>query len=228
MTDKHLSSQFDSELQGVSARVMEMGGLVEAQLRLTLAALAAFDQTTLIEVKEHEDAIDSLEVTIDREIADIIARRQPTARDLRLLMAISKITTNLERAGDETEKMARMITKIVEAGVPRALPFASLRTASELAQSLVRRALDAFARLDTQAALVIMREDDLIDREFDAFVRRLVDYMVDDPRAISASLDLLFLAKAIERVGDHAKNIAEFVIHVVKGEDVRHSVMKAT
>ena len=164
-----------------------------------------------------------MELDIDRELSSIIARRQPTARDLRLLMAISKTTANLERAGDEAEKIARMVKSIILSGAARALPSSDLRVAAELASDLLRKALDAFARLDTVAAVSIVKEDDQIDEEFDGFVRKLITYMMEDPRTISPSLDLLFIAKAIERIGDHAKNIAEFIIYIVKGADVRHS-----
>ncbi|MGZ5270738.1 MAG: phosphate signaling complex protein PhoU, partial [Ramlibacter sp.] len=147
-------------------------------------------------------------------------------RDLRLLMAISKTTANLERVGDEAAKIARMVRSIIDSGSARVLPASELRVAADLASGLLRKALDAFARLDTTTALAILKEDDLIDKEFDGFVRKLITYMMEDPRTISPSLDLLFLAKAIERVGDHAKNIAEFIIYVVKGADVRHSSME--
>jgi phosphate transport system protein len=172
-----------------------------------------------------ERQVNALEVEIDAELASIIARRQPTARDLRLLMAISKITGNLERAGDEAERIARMVKQILKQGSPHNLPSSELRVAADLATALLRKALDAFARLDVNTALVILKEDDLIDAEFNGFVRKLITYMMEDPRTISASLDLLFVAKAIERIGDHAKNIAEFVIYVVKGSDVRHTAL---
>ena len=142
-----------------------------------------------------------------------------------MLIAISKTTANLERAGDESEKIARMVKAIVASGAARSLPASELRVASDLASALLRKALDAFARLDVTAAISILKEDDLIDAEFDGFVRKLVTYMMEDPRTISASLDLLFIAKAIERIGDHAKNIAEFIIYVVKGADVRHTAL---
>jgi phosphate transport system protein len=166
-----------------------------------------------------------MEIDIDRELSSIIARRQPTARDLRLLIAISKTTANLERAGDEADKIARMVKSIIESGSARALPASELNVAAELASGLLRKALDAFARLDTGVAVSILKEDDQIDEEFDGFVRKLITYMMEDPRTISASLNLLFVAKAIERVGDHAKNIAECIIYIVKGTDVRHSPM---
>ncbi|TFZ08052.1 phosphate signaling complex protein PhoU [Ramlibacter humi] len=225
MPDKHLSTQFDSELNGVSSRVMELGGLVESQIRQAVYALAQFNADAAMQVLETETRVNSMEVDIDRELASIIGRRQPTARDLRLLMAISKTTANLERVGDEAAKIARMVRSIIDSGNSRTLPASELRVAADLASGLLRKALDAFARLDTATALSILKEDDLIDKEFDGFVRKLITYMMEDPRTISPSLDLLFLAKALERIGDHAKNIAEFIIYVVKGEDVRHSSM---
>jgi phosphate transport system protein len=226
MTDKHLSSQFDSELSGVSSRVMEMGGLVESQIRTAVYALSQFSSEAADQVTELEASVNTMEIDIDRDLSSIIARRQPTARDLRLLIAISKTTANLERAGDEAEKIARMVRSIIESGAARALPASELRVAADLASGLLRKALDAFARLDANAAVSILKEDDAIDKEFDGFVRKLITYMMEDPRTISSSLDLLFLAKAIERIGDHAKNIAEFIIYVVKGADVRHTSME--
>ena len=226
MTEKHLSSQFDSELNGVSSRVMELGGMVESQIQQAVYALAQFDTEAADRVIETEARVNAMEIEIDRELSSIIARRQPTARDLRLLIAISKTTANLERVGDEANKIARMVKSIIESGSARALPSTELRIAADMASGLLRKALDAFARLDTAAALSILKEDDLIDKEFDGFVRKLVTYMMEDPRTISASLDLLFLAKAIERIGDHAKNIAEFIIYIVKGTDVRHTSME--
>ena len=226
MPDKHLSTQFDSELNSLSSRVMELGGLVESQIRQAIYALAHFNEDAARQVVETEARVNQMEVEIDRELSSVIARRQPTARDLRLLMAISKTTANLERVGDEAERIARMVRSIVEkSGAIRALPAGELSVAADLASAQLRKALDAFARLDCPTAVAIMKEDDLLDREFDGFVRKLITYMMEDPRTISSSLDLLFIAKAIERIGDHAKNIAEFIIYVVKGADVRHSSM---
>ena len=225
MPEKHLSTQFDSELNNVSSRVMELGGLVESQIRQAIYALSQFSMEAVEQVASIEQRVNAMEVEIDHELASIIARRQPTARDLRLLMAFSKATANLERMGDEAHKMARMVKSIIESGAARSLPSSDLRMAADLASGLLRKALDAFARLDTKAALAILKEDDLIDKEFDGFVRKLVTYMMEDPRTISASLDLLFLAKAIERIGDHSKNVAELIIYLVKGKDVRHTAM---
>ena len=223
MSDKHLSAQFDTELNGVSSRVMELGGLVESQIHQAIYALSHFSVEAAAQVMEIEARVNAMEIEIDRDLSSIIARRQPTARDLRLLIAISKTTANLERVGDEANKIARMVKSIIDSGSARSLPTTDLRVAADLAAGLLRKALDAFARLDTAAAASILKEDDLIDQEFDGFVRKLVTYMMEDPRTISASLNLLFLAKAVERIGDHAKNIAEFIIYIVKGADVRHA-----
>ena len=223
MPDKHLSSQFDAELNQISTNVMEIGGLVESQIRQAIYALSNFSVEVADDVLVTENRVNALEVEIDREIASVISRRQPTARDLRLLVAMSKTTANLERVGDEAAKIARMVKSIIDGVAPRALPSSDLRVCGELASGLLRKALDSFARLDVQTAVAILREDDMIDQEFDGFVRKLITYMMEDPRTISPSLDLLFLAKAIERIGDHAKNIAEFIIYIVKGADVRHT-----
>ena len=226
MNEKHLSSQFDSELNSVSSRVLELGGMVESQLRQVIYALGNLSGEVADDVIEMEARINEMEVGIDRELTTIIARRQPTARDLRLLLAISKITANLERAGDEATKIARMVKSVLASGVVRSLPASELRVAAEMASRMLRKTLDAFARLDVPAAYAIMREDDLIDAEFDGLVRKLITYMMEDARTISPSLDLLFLAKAIERIGDHSKNIAELIIYLVEGKDVRHTALE--
>jgi len=222
MYDKHLSTQFDHELNRISSNVLELGGLVEMQIRQAMYALSEFSSEVADQIEQDELRVNALELDIDRELSSIIARRQPTAIDLRLLLAISKTTANLERVGDEAAKIARMVKRIIASGKARALPAGELRRAAELAAEQLRRALDAFARLSAEDSVAIIRDDSEVDREFDAFVRVLITYMMEDPRTISASLDLLTLAKSIERIGDHAKNIAEFVIYIVKGADVRH------
>ena len=227
MSGKHISSQFDSELNAISTRVMEMGGVVELQLRTAISALSEMDIDAANNVIELEAEVNNFELELDHDISSIIGRRQPTARDLRLLMAMSRTTGNLELAGDEVTKMARMVQSIIQSGEARSLPTSELRSASELASGLLRKSLDAIARLDIHMALSIIKEDDLIDQEYNGFLRKLMTYIMEDPRTISASLNLLFLAKAIERVGDHAKNIAESTIYVVKGEDVRHSSLES-
>ncbi|MCL1962533.1 MAG: phosphate signaling complex protein PhoU [Desulfovibrionaceae bacterium] len=227
MQDKHLSSQFDHELNAISSRVLQLGGMVEMQIHQAMVALAEFSTEVADQIEQTERSVNALELDIDRELSTIIARRQPAAIDLRLLLAISKTTANLERVGDEAAKIARMVKRIIASGHARRLPSGELRVAADLAARQLRKALDAFARLSAEDAVIIIRDDDQVDREFDGFVRKLITYMMEDPRTISACLDLLTLAKAIERVGDHAKNIAEFIIYIVKGADVRHGGLKS-
>jgi phosphate transport system protein len=225
MAEKHLSTQFDADLNAVSNRLMEMGGLVESQMRGAIEALSTFSAEASDRVITGEEKVNAMEVVIDRDLMSIIGRRQPTARDLRLLMAISRVTANLERTGDEAQKIARMVKSMIASGATRSLPSGELRLAVELASGLLRKSLDAFARLDTALAIQILKEDDAIDVEFNGFIRKLVTYMMEDPRTISPSLDLLFVAKALERIGDHAKNVAESVIYIVEGTDVRHTTI---
>jgi phosphate transport system protein len=228
MSDKHLSTQFDAELSGISGRVLEMGGLVESQVAQALFALTHFSDEIAEKVLQEEVRVNQMEVEIDRDLSAIIARRQPTARDLRLLIAISKAIANLERVGDEAARIARTVRRLISTGVASRLrlPVADLGVEADLAIAQLRKALDAFARLDTARALEVLKQDDQIDREFDGLLRKLITYMMEDPRTISSSIDLVFVAKAIERVGDHAKNLAEAIIYVVKGTDVRHSSME--
>jgi len=225
MSDKHLSTQFDSELSAISTRVLEMGGLVEAQVAQAIYALTNFSSDTASQVLTQEEKVNQMEMSIDRDLSSIIARRQPTARDLRLLIAVSKTIGNLERVGDEAARIARTVQRLVNAGVSTKLrlPVGDVSFEASLATASLRRALDAFARLDTQQALQVIKQDNEIDQEFDGLMRKLITYMMEDPRTISASIDLIFVAKAIERVGDHAKNLAEQIIYIVKGTDVRHN-----
>lgn len=222
---KHLSTQFDAELNQVSAHVMKMGGLVEQQIHRAVDALLRLDASIAHTVASVEATINSMEVEIDHQLISIIGRRQPTAQDLRMLMTLSKVTANLERIGDEANKIARMVQSIIESNAPLSLPSNGLRMAAEMSSSMLRKALDALARLDTRSAVAVMKEDGLIDEEFNGFVRRLITYMMEDPRTISPCLELVFLAKAIERIGDHSKNVAEQVIYLVEGKDVRHQSM---
>jgi phosphate transport system protein len=229
MTEKHLSTQFDTELSGISNRVLEMGGLVESQVSQAVYALVNFSDLTAAQVLREEERVNQMEVEIDRDLSAIIARRQPTARDLRLLIAISKTIANLERVGDEAARIARTVQRLINTGVSSRmrLPVSDLTFEADLAVAQLRKALDAFARLDTARALEVLKQDDQIDQEFDGLLRKLITYMMEDPRTITASIDLVFVAKAIERVGDHAKNLAEAIIYVVKGTDVRHHSVEA-
>ena len=225
MSDKHLSSQFDAELSAISTRVLEMGGLVESQVGQAVYALSHMSHETAAQVLVAEERVNAMEVEIDNDLWTIIARRQPTARDLRLLVAISKAISNLERGGDEAARIARTVQRLIDTGVSSRLRLllTDLDYESNLAVNQLRKALDAFARLDVNKALEVLKSDDQIDQEFEGLIRKLITFMMEDPRTISASIDLVFVAKAIERVGDHAKNLAEAVIYVVKGTDVRHN-----
>jgi phosphate transport system protein len=229
MSDKHLSTQFDAELSGISSRVLEMGGIVEAQVAQALYALTHFSDETAAQVLRQEERVNRMEIEIDGDLSAIIARRQPTARDLRLLIAVSKSIANLERVGDEAARIARTVQRLVATGVSSRLrlPVSDLDFEASLAIAQLRKALDAFARLDTAKALEVLKQDDQIDQEFDGLMRKLITYMMEDPRTISSSIDLVFVAKAIERVGDHAKNLAEAIIYVVKGTDVWRTSVEA-
>ncbi|RMX08436.1 phosphate transport system regulatory protein PhoU [Corticibacter populi] len=226
MPDKHLSSQFEAELTAISTRIMEMGGLVESQIKYAIDALTNYDAHTISLIERLEERVNELDVEIDAELSTIIATRQPTAKDLRMLIAISKATSNLERIGDEANKMGRIIKTIIDDGAPRNLPVIDLRYSGELAATQLRRALDAFARMDVSSVVDILKQDDAIDREFEGYTRKLVTYMMEDPRKISLSMELLFLAKSIERIGDHCKNLAELIVFMVKGKDVRHTSLE--
>ena len=225
MSDRHMSTQFDAELSGISTRVLEMGGMVESQVERAVHALTHFNSETASEVLAVEERVNATEVEIDQALSTIIARRQPTARDLRLLIAISKTIANLERVGDEAARIARTVQRLVNSGVSTRLrlPVNDLAYEAELAVSQLRKALDAFARLDVERAVEVLKKDDLIDQEFEGLLRKLITFMMEDARTISSSIDLIFVAKAIERVGDHAKNLAEQIIYIVKGTDVRHN-----
>ena len=229
LPDKHLSSQFDSELSALSTRVLEMGGLAETQVAQSVAALVQLDAAAAHAVLVQEGLVNRLDVEIDRDLSSIIARRQPTARDLRLLIAISKMVGNLERIGDEAVRIARAVGRVMGSvdGAGARLPVTDLNFGAGLATQQLRQALDAFARLDTAAAVAVLKADDELDQEFDGLLRKLITYMMEDPRTISGAIDLVFVAKAVERIGDHAKNLAEVVIYVVEGTDVRHNTIES-
>jgi phosphate transport system protein len=223
MGSEHLSKQYDSELEQLRSDVLQMGGLVEAQVRTAVAAFSAGDAESIERVIADELRVNAAEVRIDNECSQIIVRRQPAAGDLRLIMAISKMVTDLERIGDEAEKIARMSHKIHDKLSIELQRFANIRHAADIALMMLRRSLDAFARLDAAEAAGTIRDDLAIDAEFSAILRQLITYVMEDPRTISVALEIVWIAKAIERIGDHARNVAEQVIYIVKGTDVRHT-----
>jgi len=200
-----------------------MGGLVEAQIRRAIDALATGDVALSDEVIAADHKVNAMEVALDGDCSQLIVRRQPAANDLRMIFAIAKTVTDLERIGDEAQKIARMAKNIHERGGVQAPPVVEVRHAAEAAISMLRRTLDAFARLDCNTAAEVIRDDAGIDTEFRAILRQLITYMMEDPRTISTALEIVWAAKAIERIGDHAKNMAEYVIYIVKGTDVRHT-----
>lgn len=220
---EHASKQYDLDLDSIRRRVLEMGGLVESQIRRALEALGSGDRALIDAVIADDHRVNAMEVALDGDCSQVIVRRQPAANDLRMILAITKTVTDLERIGDEAQKIARMARSLHERGGSRAPQLADVRHAAEVALSMLRRTLDAFARLDATAAAAVIRDDAAIDVEFQSLLRQLVTYMMEDPRTIGAALEIIWVAKAIERIGDHAKNMAEYVIYIVKGTDVRHT-----
>ncbi len=225
----HLSSQFDSELDSIRGQLTRMGGLVEEQLAAVLKALSTKEMEMLERIIANDKAIDALEISIDDACTHIIARRQPTAVDLRVIVAIIKVVKDIERIGDEAKKIAKMVRKISERGVVGPLAHeVDLRRMGDQVLPMVQEVFDDFVRMDAVAAAALVLRDREVDVLFRATVRQLVTYMMEDPRTISTSLDLIFIAKSIERIGDHAKNIAEHVIFIADGKDVRHGGLSAS
>jgi len=220
--NEHINRQYDQELEALRSRILEMGGLVESQVRMAVAGYLAGEAQRAGEVIALDARVNQLEIAIDHDLGQLIVRRQPAASDLRLIMAAGKIVTDLERIGDEATKIARMAREIAAHAAPSPLRLPTLGNASEIAVGMLRAALDAFARLDAASAANVIAEDSRIDEDFHATVRQLVTFMMEDPRTISAALNAVWAARAFERIGDHAKNVAESVIYVVRGRDVRH------
>ena len=220
---EHASKQYDLDLGSIRSRVLAMGGLVESQIRRAIDSLTTGNIALSDEVIAADHKVNALEVELDGDCSQLIVRRQPAASDLRMIFAIMKTVTDLERIGDEAQKIARMAKAISERGGAQAPPVVEVRHAAEAAISMLRRTLDCFARLDADGAAEVIRDDAGIDTEFRAILRQLITYMMEDPRTISTALEIVWIAKAIERIGDHAKNMAEYVIYIVKGTDVRHT-----
>lgn len=223
MLAEHTYKQFDHELESLRSNVLKMGGLIEEQIVNAVEALIKGDLDLADRVIENDAAINALEMAVDSECTEIIARRQPAASDLRMVMMVVKITTDLERIGDEAAKIARM-AKLIHKAERIVLPrFTEVKYMSGLVLDMIRKALDGFARLDAVHTLDIARADQAVDEEFRHNLRHLITYMMEDPRTISVFIDILFVTKAIERMGDHAKNMSEYVVYMVKGKDVRHA-----
>ena len=222
MSSEHIYKQYDAELESVRAKVLEMGGLVENQIKDAMKALVESNPTLAQEVVKKDHLVNRLEVQIDEDCITIIARRQPTAGDLRMILMMIKTITDLERIGDEAAKIARFAMSIHEAKRAWTTKFSDVKAMAMVAQTMLRMSLDAFARSDENKMQEIANMDVTVDEQYQASIRQMITFMLEDPRAISMSLEVLFVSKAIERIGDHAKNISEYVVYMVKGRDVRH------
>ena len=223
MVHEHTYKQFDADLEGIRSRVLQMGGLVEEQISNAIEALISADLDLAEQVINNDHQVNALEVGLDEDCTQIIARRQPTASDLRMVMTVVKTIIDLERIGDEAAKIARMTRRIHESDRLSQPRFNEIKYMAGMVLEMLRRALDGFARLDVSSAADIVRQDVQVDEEFRLVLRHLITFMMEDPRTISVFIDIMFVAKAIERMGDHAKNMSEYVVYMVKGKDVRHT-----
>lgn len=218
----HISRQFNEELEDVRNQVLIMGGLVEQQITNAVKALVEGDNALAEQVIENDRKVNGLEVAIDEECTQILARRQPAASDLRLVVAVIKTITDLERIGDQAEKIARMGSHLAEMERPKS-QYYEVQSLGENVIRMLHETLDAFARMDVDEAIKVSQSDDKIDHEYDGIIRKMVTFMMEDPRSIRRSLDVIWSVRALERIGDHSKNICEYVIYLVKGKDVRHT-----
>jgi phosphate transport system protein len=222
MQHSHISTQFDAQLEQVRTSVLHMGGAVEDQLAIAVQSLESGEMFLIDQVLDAEHRVNAMEIEIDELCTSVIARRTPTAIDLRLLTMVVKASTDLERIGDEAKKIALMAREFYKSGRSQMPRYPEIRRMSAIAIDMLRQALDGFARLDPTVAPVIARRDLEVDESFRAILRELLTYMMEDPRTISTTLDIIFIAKALERAGDHAKNISEYVVYMIQGKDVRH------
>lgn len=223
---EHISKRYDHELEGVRTGLLQMGGLIEQQIENAMRGVIERNLPILEEVIANDKKVNAMEVELDDACIHLIAKRQPAAGDLRVIMSVVKIITDLERIGDEVKKIAKMGRHILESDAVF-VPRVELRHAASLAVDMLRRTLDSLARMDVGSATEVVRQDKEVDAEFKSIMRQLITFMMEDPRTISCGLDLLFIAKAIERIGDHSKNMAQYVVFMVKGTDVRHRGLAA-
>jgi len=226
MSQQHILKKFDTELEDLRSRVLAMGGLVEEQFLRAMDGLEHGNLGMIEQTITNDHLVNRHEVELDEACNHVIARLQPTAVDLRMVMTVVKIITDLERIGDEAKKIAKMAREL-HSDKLRAVPRIELRSTANIAVSMLRKSLDSFARVDESVSYEVAQQDREVDAGFKATMRQLITFMMEDPRTISSSLDLLFVARAIERIGDHAKNISEYVVYMVKGRDVRHIGLEA-
>ena len=223
---QHISKQFNQDLENIREEVLAMGGLVEEQLKKALESFSQHDVELANEVIANDDRVNNFEISIDEDCIKILAKRQPAASDLRLVSTVLKAITDLERVGDEAEKIARMAVEIAEtkdqSPLNGKLPYSALQNLGNVVKTMLHEALDAFARMDADAAIEVAKKDKKADDEYDAISRQLMTYMMEEPRSISKVLDFLWSARALERIGDHAHNICEYIVYLVQGQDVRH------
>ena len=222
---QHISERFNTELEGIKNRLLEMGGKVEQQLNESVAALVSADTGTAEAIINRDYEVNQMEMVIDDECATILARRQPAASDLRLVVTVIKVNTDLERIGDEAAKIARQAVKLAEEGASPT-NYVEVRHIGSHVASMLRKALDAFARLDVDLAVEVVKDDTNVDREYGSAMRSLVTFMMEDPRDIGAILNEMWALRSLERIGDHASNIAEYVVYLVRGMDVRHQSLE--
>lgn len=223
--DQHISQQFNADLEDLKTQLLEMGGLVEQQTINAVNAITTADGDLAEKVIIAEEEVDLREMKLDENCTMVLARRQPAASDLRMVLAVAKITRDLERMGDEAHKVAKMSIHLNEDGeAPRG--YVELRHIGSIVHQMVITALDAFARFDVDMALKVAHEDKKVDQEYKTAMRELITYMMEDPRSISRVMNIIWALRALERIGDHARNIAEHVIYLVKGLDVRHISVK--
>ncbi|MEA5444366.1 phosphate signaling complex protein PhoU [Gammaproteobacteria bacterium AB-CW1] len=220
--DQHISRQFNRELEDVRNRVLAMGGLVENQIAGAIRSLIESDASVAQAVIDGDGQVNAMEKEIDEECNLILARRQPAASDLRLVIVILKTITDLERMGDEAERIARLASRLAEGDQP-AHRYRELGRLGGYVQSMLRDALDGFARLSPKVAVDLARADETVDAEYEVIMRQNITYMMEDPRNVRRTLDMSFVARSLERIGDHAKNIGEYIIYLVEGKDLRHA-----
>ena len=223
MAAEHIYTQYDTDLEAIRAKVLEMGGIVEEQLTDSVSSLINADGKLADSVIKKDERVNDLESEIDEDCSLIIAKRSPTARDLRNVLMMLRIITDLERIGDEASKIAKATHRIYEKDRMSKPQTKEIQSIYEKLQYMLRTALNSFARLDVNETVAVLESDKEVDGEYRAYMRQLLTYMLEDPRTISLSLELMFVAKSLERIGDHSKNVSQNVIYTVKGKDVRHS-----